>query len=176
MTAAPALKQPWRLLSQAYDGLIYGLAILCGLLLVFITVAIVVDVVLRNTGFRPMQWVSAVVEYVLLAVTIGASPWLVREKGHVTINSLTNALPVGPRRVLGRATIAMSAALLLLLAWRSGVVGLDEYAARSQDIRSISIPGWAAYAILSAGFTLIATEFLRLLLIGDTQAGSDATH
>lgn len=35
------------------------------------------------------------------------------------------------------------------------------------DIRSIAIPEWISYAILAAGFALMATEFLRLILRGE---------
>lgn len=166
------MKQVFRI----YDGLIFGLAILAAVSLVFITGAIVVDVVLRNLGFRPMQWTSAVVEYVLLFVTMSSAPWLVRINGHVAITSFVGGLPPSLRAVVGRAGLILSIVTLGLLSWRSAVVGIEMVASWSIDVRSINIPGWVLYAMLATGFGLMALEFLRLLLRGETFTGASGAH
>lgn len=160
-----------RVLLKAYDGLIVGLAALAGATLAFVTLSIVVDVTLRNLGFRPMQWTSAVVEYALLFVTMAGSPWLARRGGHIAINSFVEQLPARARARVGRAVLLVSVTVLAVLSWRAGVLAWHEYARGSVDIRSINIPGYVAPGLLGAGFALLACEFLRLLLVGATMAG-----
>lgn len=163
------------MLIRLYDRLIVGLAVLGALSLVFVTLAIVVDVMLRNTGFRPFQATSAIVEYVLLFSTMAGAPWLVRIGGHIAILSFVEALPERARRLLGQFVAILSMIALALLCWRSAAVGIQM--AGTIDMRSINIPSWVLYSMLSVGFGLMATEFLRLLLRGDFySAGSEGGH
>ncbi|MBU2486132.1 MAG: TRAP transporter small permease [Alphaproteobacteria bacterium] len=164
------------MLVRFYDRMITGLAITGGISLVIITIAIIIDVVLRNTGFRPSQSTSALVEYVMLYSTVAAAPWLVRKNGHVAITSFAERLPDAARLVAGRAILVLCIAMLGLLSWRSGAVGLQMLAAGSVDMRSINIPSWVLYAMLSGGFGLMTLEFLRMLFRGDIYTGSEATH
>ncbi len=164
------------MLVRFYDRMITGLAITGGISLVIITIAIIIDVVLRNTGFRPSQSTSALVEYVMLYSTVAAAPWLVRKNGHVAITSFAERMPDAMRLVAGRAILVLCIAMLGLLSWRSGAVGLQMLAAGSVDMRSMNIPSWVLYAMLSGGFGLMTLEFLRMLFRGDIYTGSEATH
>ena len=164
------------MLVRIYDRMITGLAISGGVSLVIITIAIIIDVVLRNTGFRPSQSTSALVEYVMLYSTMAAAPWLVRKNGHVAITSFAGRLPNAVRLFAGRAILVLCIAMLGLLSWRSGAVGLQMLAQGSVDMRSINIPSWVLYAMLSVGFGLMTLEFLRMLFRGDIYTGSEATH
>lgn len=164
------------MLLRLYDRLIVGLAVTAALSLAAITIAIIVDVVLRNVGLRPFQWTSAVVEYVMLYATMAAAPWLVRTNGHVVIVSFVDALPKSIRLGVGRIVIVLCATVLGLLAWRAGVVGLQMVETRAVDMRSINIPSWVLYAMLSGGFGLMTIEFLRLLLRGEIYSGGEASH
>ena len=164
------------MLARFYDRIITGLAVTGGVSLVVITVAIIIDVVLRNTGFRPSQSTSALVEYVMLFSTMAAAPWLVRKNGHVAITSFVQALPPTVHVAAGRAVLVLCIVVLALLSWRSAAVGLEMVASRSVDMRSINIPSWVLYAMLSGGFGMMALEFLRMLLRGETYTGSEASH
>ena len=163
-------------LTKLYDRFIVGLATLGALSLVAITALIIVDVMLRNTGFRPFQSTSALVEYVMLFATMSAAPWLVRENGHVAIGSFVAKLPESVRLMVGRAVLVVSILALSLLTWRAVAVGMEMIGARSVDMRSINIPAWVLYAMLAMGFGLMAVEFLRILLRGDTYTGASGGH
>lgn len=161
---------------RIYDRLIVYLAALGALSLAGITALIIVDVILRNTGFRPFQSTSALVEYVMLFATMSAAPWLVRENGHVAIGSFAAKLPDGARVAIGRLVLIVSIIALSLLTWRSAAVGMEMIATRSVDMRSVNIPAWVLYAMLAGGFFLMAIEFLRILLRGDTYSGAGGGH
>lgn len=164
------------MLTRLYDRLILGLAVFAGAGILGATAMIIVDVVLRNVGLRPVQATSAVVEYVMLFATMATAPWLVRTGGHVAIGAFTDMLPAGARRVLGQTMTLAAALALALLAWRSGAVGLEMVAQGSVDMRSVNIPSWMLYAMLAVGFALMATEFLRLLLRGSFYSSGGEVH
>lgn len=164
------------MLLRLYDRLIIGLAIAGAASLVFITAAIIVDVLLRNLGFHPFQATSAIVEYVLLFSTMAGAPWLVRSSGHVAISSFVDRLPDGARILAGRIMLTLSVVALAVLSWRSAAVGLQMVDSHAVDMRSVNIPSWVLYAMLSAGFGLMMMEFLRLLLRGEIYNGDEASH
>ena len=165
-----------RALSRAYGRLVAGLAALGAASLAFATLAIVVDVTLRNLGQRPLQWSSAVVEYVMLFATMAGGPWLVRTHGHVSVGSLVGTLPDRGRRAVGLAVHALCAAIAAFVAWRAVLLGLDAHETGAADIRSIVIPGYVPYAMLACGFALMAAEFARLVVRGEVASAGAGMH
>lgn len=157
---------------RIYDRFITGLAAIGALSLLLITCTIVVDVVLRNTGHKPLQSTSALAEYTLMFSTMCAAPWLVRQKGHVAISAFTERMPTSLRRIIGLLMNAFALLTLGLLAWRAGLLALEKAQAGTTDMRSISIPSWVLLSMLSAGLFLSALEFLRLLWRGKPYDGS----
>ena len=66
-----------------------------------------------------------------------------------------------------RGGLVFSLGICAFLAWRAAVLALEAVALNHLDIRSIDVPGWVAYLLLAVGLGLCATEFLRLLIVGD---------
>jgi TRAP-type C4-dicarboxylate transport system permease small subunit len=161
---------------RLYDRLIEGLAVLAAASFVFVTVAIVTDVMLRNLGITSLIWVSAVVEYCMLFAAMAAGPWLIRIGGHVAVTSFVDMLPGSLRRAVGLSVMLVSVVILVWLSWRAAVIGLEEARFGSIDMRSIDIPGWLPYALLSGGFVLMAAEILRQIGRGARDLGSRAQH
>lgn len=153
-------------LIRLYDALILALASAGAAVLGLTALLIVVDVILRNLGLPLIQAASALVEYAMLAATAGGAPWLVRCTGHVAIDSFVAGLPPKLHRWLVRGGLAFSLGVSGFLAWRAVVLALEAIVRNDVDIRSIDVPGWVAYALLAVGLGLCATEFLRLLIVG----------
>lgn len=164
------------MLLRLYDRMIVGLAILAATTLGLMVFGIVTDVMLRNLGFRPFQATSALIEYTMLFATMTGAPWLVRQQGHVAITSFVDALPGGVRRTVMRGVAIVSVLVLALLSWRAALVGFEMVQTGAMDIRSIYIPAWVLYAMLSIGFGLMALEFVRLLFRREISLGSQAHH
>ncbi|QPM92340.1 TRAP transporter small permease [Pseudooceanicola algae] len=160
------------MLVRLYDRAILGLAATGALSLFLITLMIVVDVVLRNTGYHPLQSASALSEYAMLFSTMAAAPWLVREGGHVAITAFVAMMPPALRFAIAMATQALAVGILSLLSWRAAVIGVDKAASHTMDMRAITIPAWVLYAMLAVGLGLMALEFLRLLLRRAVYSGS----
>ena len=66
----------------------------------------------------------------------------------------------GPMRIM-LATTATLATLLAVEAWTRGEI----------DVRSLDTPRWLLFLPLIVGFGLMGTEFLRLLVRGESLAG-----
>ena len=125
--------------------------------------AIVVDVTLRSTGFKPPEFTSAFCEYAMLYMTALAAPWLVRDKANVSVVAFVQRLPMGAQRFLAKAVLVVCAVICLGLAWYSAKMGLDAWWRGEMDIRSIEIPRWVLFAALPPSFAICALEFLLQL-------------
>jgi len=101
------------MLTKIYLTLLYGMATIAGLTLIWILISVVTSVVMRNLGLQPFAWLFTSAEYGLLYMTMLGAPWLVREKGHVHIELVTAALPEAPRHILSRVVAAASPVLSL---------------------------------------------------------------
>ncbi len=152
---------------RVYDRLIRMLAFLASILIGAVFVLIVVDVSMRTAGMRPPIFSSALSEYSLIYVTMLAAPWLVRERGHVRIDSFISFVSPTGRRLIERFLIVICIALCLSAAYLSAEFAVEFWSVGEIDIRSIEIPRALLFVPLVVGFSLCATEFLRLLLIGE---------
>lgn len=148
---------------RAYDALIDGALKLGNVLVAGIFLAIVYDVAQRSVGLRPPAWTSALSEYAMLYMTMLAAPALVRQGGHVAVDSFLARLRPGGRWWVERLIYLACIAICLLLAWYGGSMTWDAASRGEMDVRSIELPRWALVGILPVGFVLCAVEFARLL-------------
>lgn len=157
----------------AYNRLIAALAIVAGVAIAVFCVAIIVDVVTAALGFRPPIWVGAGTEYTMLYLTLLSAPWLLRQKGHVTISGLRNLLGPKPRRVLERLTYLLALVVMLILTYYGVILTWETLHSGDLDIRSFEFPRWLVYLPMPIGFALLAVEFARLLLGRDSLYDDD---
>ena len=153
---------------RTYDAALRGLALLAGLLMVAMMAMITVDVVLRNLGTQSSSHLFTFTEYFLLLIPLLGAPWLVREKGHIYIEVLIAAFPPAVRRGLMKAVVVLCIAVCATLAWYGGLITWRDYAAAEKDVRSFDMPRWILMLAMPLSFGMMALEFLRLLLRGES--------
>ena len=153
------------LLRRSYDGFITGLAYLAAVILGLTFVGIVADVCIREfLKIQAPDYTSALSEYAMLVVTMAAAPWLVREKGHVSVESLNLVLGAGTRRILEKIVYLACIMVSLAIAYYGARLAFQTGMRGEMDIRSIILPRWFLFGVLAAGFLLCAIEFSRYLL------------
>ena len=149
---------------KGYNAILNGMAVLAGILIFLSFVMIVVDVTMRIVGFIPPAFTISVVEYILLWFTMLAAPWLVRIKGHVFLDAVTQFMPAAVKKVIAKVvyaicTVAASiycvhAAGLVMVAWQDSMV----------DVRSVDMPLWTLYFPMPICLLFVAIEFARYLI------------
>jgi TRAP-type C4-dicarboxylate transport system permease small subunit len=159
-----------RTIAALYRRLLELLAVVAGVLLAAMALAIVVDVVVRNLGLQPPAHTLTLTEYGLLYVTMLAAPWLVREKGHVHIELLTAALSPRARFWLTRVVYALCVVTCVVIFYFALEVTIDQWRRAVIDVRSFDMPRWLLTASMPLSFGLMAIEFGRYLI------GLDSMH
>jgi C4-dicarboxylate transporter, DctQ subunit len=159
-----------RTVAALYWRLLEALAVVAGILLAAMGLAIVVDVVVRNLGLQPPAHTLTLTEYGLLYVTMLGAPWLVREKGHVYIELVTAAVSPRTRFWLTRVVYGLCVLTCAVIFYFSLEVTIDHYERDVIDVRSFDMPRWLLTASMPLSFGLMAIEFARYLL------GLDSMH
>ena len=155
---------------RAYDALLYSMAFIAAVSLVWLMVSVVVSVAMRNFGLQPFAWLFTSAEYGLLYMTMLGAPWLVRERGHVHIELVTAVLPPAVRRVVSRGVALACVAVSLALAWYGLQLFLTNIERNDFDVRAYFYPRWMLTITFPIAFSLMAIEFARFVF------GSELLH
>jgi C4-dicarboxylate transporter DctQ subunit len=92
----------------------------------------------------------------------------VREKGHIYIELLLMALPARGRHALMVFVVLACIAVAGILAWYGAAITLQDYAGSEKDVRSFDTPRWMLMAFMPLSFGMMALEFARLLVRGES--------
>lgn len=160
------------MIRRAYDGLIHGLAGFAGALIGGLCLLIAWDVVARNLGLQPPASTVALTEYALLYFTMAAAPYLVRVRGHILVEVLYRRIGDTPRRYLDRLVLTLCVLICILMSTLAALLAVEAFQRGEIDVRSLDTPRWLLFLPLVVGFGLMGTEFLRLLLRGESLAGA----
>ena len=141
------------------------LAVLAGIYLVAIMLGIVVSATARTmnlTGTWPSH-IFTFAEFGLLYIVMAASPWLVREKGHVFIELLTAAVPGSVQPVLSRTVSALCVIICLVLVWYTWGATARAYRFGDAEMRSLDMPKYLLLGAMPVCFALMAIQFSRFV-------------
>ncbi len=163
-----------RMISRAWDGLVNGLVLFaCGLIAADCLI-IVIDVTMRNLGQQPPAYTVALTEYSLLYMTMAAAPWLVRERAWIVVEVLYRRTADGVRSRLDKVIFGLCALVSVIVAILAGILAVEGALRGEVEIRSLDMPRSVLFAPVTIGFSMMAVEFLRCLLRGDSMSQADA--
>ena len=161
-------------LTRLWDGLVNGLVLFACALIAADCLLIVVDVTLRNLKMQPPAYTVALTEYSLLYMTMAAAPWLVRERAWIVVEVVYRRIPPAGRPTLDRIIFSLCAAVSGLVAALACVLAVEGALRGEVEMRSLDMPRWALFAPVTVGFSMMAVEFLRCLLRGDSMSDAGA--
>jgi TRAP-type C4-dicarboxylate transport system permease small subunit len=79
-------------ISRLFDNVIRGLGLMAGILIVVNGVFVSYEVVMRYFFRSPTTWVLEITIYLVIASTFLALAYVLLEKAHVRVDSVTNLL------------------------------------------------------------------------------------
>ena len=154
--------------AKVYDAVLYGMAYAGGFLMAAMMTVIFLDVVLRNLGYQSSSHFFTFTEYALLAIPCLGAPWMVREKGHIYVEIFLMYLKPRLRR---RVTLAIGVVCIVVcavLAWYGFGVTFNDFANNEKDVRSLDMPRWMVVGFIPLAFAMMAAEFLRFVVRGES--------
>lgn len=146
---------------RGFDRMLDALAALAAVLIAGMFVIVVYDVTTRNLGRFTITWGVAMTEYALLYVTALGAPWLLRERGHASMEALRGVLPDGVNRVTEKivALLCLAACVVAAVA----AVPVIQRSIGTFDMRARFVPRWILFVPAQVTFALCAIQFARFL-------------
>lgn len=128
-------------------------------LLVVMAVLVFANVVSRYAFGHSFGWVEEITRYMMIWVAfLGAGPAL-RVGGHIAVDSLQDALPAAPARVLRTLVLLIMAVTLVVMIW----IGID-YAlfGWEQETPVLSLSFGKMYLAIPVGFALMLVHLMLI--------------
>ncbi len=158
-------------LAAGYMAVLNAFRVMSGVVIFTIFVLIVADVFMRLTGIPPWTYISAIVEYGLLWFTMLAAPYLVRIKGHVFIDAVTQLLPPIFQGVLAKVVYVICITTSVIFFFYSLQLLIEAIVSEQIDTRGEDMPLWLLLLPIPVSFIMIAFEFGRYLIGLDSMYG-----
>jgi C4-dicarboxylate transporter, DctQ subunit len=158
-------------LAKGYNLILHSMAVVAGVLIFTAFVMIVIDVSMRIMGFSPPAFTIAIVEYILLYFTMLAAPWLVRIKGHVFIDAITQFFPPLIKMLAAKLVYTICIVSASIFCYYSFGLLVDAWVEGTLDVRGIDMPQWSLFLPIPVCFFFVAIEFGRFLIGLDDMYG-----
>jgi TRAP-type C4-dicarboxylate transport system permease small subunit len=167
---------------QKLGRFIFGLnricATLAGLILLFVTGAIFVDVFLRYFFDSPSIWVTEISSYLFLYVIFFAVSYALDQGLHIRVSFALDRLSPKANQILNTITYFFSLLFSVVLLWQTSLMTLEAYEGSWTTPTLLSTPYAYIYLSMIIGsFILVLTTLTHLLLTiygikpADSEAG-----
>lgn len=148
-----------------YNKLLDYMVFLAGCLLIFLMLTISGDVVGRYFLGKPIGWAVEYAEHILLYIPFLGMPWLVRQKGHVSVDVFLNVFNSKIKYIITSITSFISAITCAFCAFWAMLTAWDNYKRSILTVGIYPIPKMYLIIIVAIGMTFTCIEFLRYFKI-----------
>lgn len=162
-------------IGRIYEGVLVGLAILAGLLLVFLVVIIGGEAILRLFNIGLLRGTVQFSEYALFSLAMLAAPWLLFNDGHLRVTvMLDNLKGRAKARVLLLTDVIGLVASAIALRYAVGVFVVS-YQRGQLIFNDVVVSEWLLQWQVPLALALLVIEFLRRIwLVLGTPTGRAA--
>jgi C4-dicarboxylate transporter DctQ subunit len=153
------------LLSRILDRVLTGMAVLAGLLLLFITFSISYSIFTRFVGLPSPVWTVQFNEYSLLWMTFLGSAWALNRGKHVSMDVITGRLRPPARRIMDIVHSLMGIGVCGVLCWYTSMMTLNFFQRGVTDVQAVDIPKYSVLMVIPFGFLILTVQFFRNLAL-----------
>jgi TRAP-type C4-dicarboxylate transport system permease small subunit len=140
-------------------------ATLSGVILLFITISIFIDVFLRYFFNRPSIWITEVSTYLFLYIIFLGTAYALQEDMHIKVTFIVGFL--GPRltKIIDLLTAIFAMVFCLVLLWQTTIMTWTAFKEDWTSPTMLNAPYGVIYIIMVIGsFLLLLTFFFQTLI------------
>lgn len=137
-----------------------SLAILAGILVIYMMLSVSYEVVMRYFLNRPTSWVVDIASLAILYFTFLGAAWLLRKDGHVYMDMLLIRLRPRIQSLINIITSILGAFVCFALAWYGTKLTWEHFQEGIYTWGVLSLPSPLSLFIIPAGFFLLFIQFL----------------
>lgn len=163
--------------SNGILGRINGIcASLSGVILLFITLSIFIDVFLRYFLNSPSIWITEVSSYLFLYVIFLGAAYALQEDLHIRVTFLTDRMPPVPGYWVELLTWLISTVFSVVLLWQVSLMTWESYSNDWTTPTMLGVHYFLIYMSMVIGSGLLVLSFTQkivvLLISGPDRAGA----
>ncbi len=153
-------------MERVIDRIITGLAVIAGLLLLWVTLSITYTIFARFLGYSGLVSGVQFTEYSLLWMTFLAAAWVLKREKHVSVDLITGLLGPRTRLYFDLFHSVMGVVVCGVLFWYGALVTWGQYKRGIIDIQVVDVPKYLILVIIPIGFLLLALQFSTQFVMG----------
>lgn len=150
------------LLSRTFDWVIDLSALAGAFIVMYVAVAIGLNVLMRFSCSAPLKWSLPTTEFSLLYLTFLAAPIVLRREGHVRMTAITERLGGTARLWFYIVGSFISSGVCGVMAWQAFEKTWGEFQRGAVLLSGIEVPRAGVTWIITYGFILLGLQFLRM--------------
>lgn len=149
------------MLNRIFSRLLAGLAVLAGLLLLFICFSICYSIFTRSLGLPSPVWILQFNEYALLWITFLGTAWALARGKHVSVDLLTGRMGERTKAYFSLAHGMMGIAVCVVLLWYGSVTTWGQFQNGITDVKAVDVPKYLILMVIPIGFFILSFQFAR---------------
>ena len=153
-----------KLPKNSFDFIIELLAFLAGIILLVITFVVTGSALVRYMGFRAPLWTLQYTEYGLLWFTFLGAAWLLREDGHIRIDTVISRLYANTRRKVEIINDILGFIVSVAIFWFGTLHTIDLYQRGIMEVKGVTVPKTPIFLIIPLGGLALSIQFVRNFL------------
>jgi C4-dicarboxylate transporter DctQ subunit len=148
-------------------------ATLSGLIVLFVTFSIFIDVILRYFFNRPSIWITEVSTYLLLYIIFLGGAYTLQEGGHISVTFLHTFFKASAQKIIDLITLLLALSFSLVLLWQTSILTWTAFKESWTSPTMLNAPYAYIYVIMVFGSFLLVLTFLgNLILLFSREEGS----
>jgi C4-dicarboxylate transporter DctQ subunit len=144
-----------------FDKTILVMLFLSAALVLFDTLAVTVDVLVRSAFGITYSGLFEIIEYTLLWITFLGTAWIMRQGGHICIDLVANRLNPRYRVILNAIVTTISVILLAGITWYCIRLTMHDLRTNFTLASVLHPPKWPIEIIIPIGFFLLFIQSAR---------------
>lgn len=161
---------------HGFDVIIEFLTYIAGIIIVAVTFSVSGSAVVRYLGFRPPIWTFQFTEYALLWFTFLAAAWLLREGGHISIDTVISRLPTKTRRYVEIINDLLGFIVSVIIFWFGTLHTIDLFQRGIMEVKGITVPKSPLFLIIPLGGLALSIQFARQFFSKMISKSNDGEH
>lgn len=142
-----------------------SMAVIGGLLLLFITFLVSLGVFSRAFLDYSLIWINEITEYSLLFIACLGGAWLLRLNGHITLDIIDFISNKKFRRIISTFVPIVGIFICTVITYYGTITTINLYERGVTSITALGIPKVYVYVVIPITFLIMGLEFVRKLYI-----------
>lgn len=149
------------MLGRILDKLFNWMAVLAGLLLLFICFSICYSILTRSLSLSSPVWILQFNEYSLLWITFLGTAWTLVRGRHVSVDLLTGRLGERTGIYFRLFHGILGTVVCVVLLWYGSATTWGHFQNGITDVKAVDVPKYLILVVIPIGFFLLTLQFVR---------------